>query len=136
MCVCLRAEKVPFLGGWSKMRLDSAEVQAAAQHALKNYNTNSKSKRLFKLVDITAAQSQVNQPPTSPPHTLSDGLAAPQVTNRINFQIQAILGKTKCLKAENLDLSDCSAGKKVSLLHRHPHLVLTCRITAPSLCSR
>lgn len=69
VCVCARAEKVPLLGGWSKMRLDSAEVQAAAQHALKSYNTNSKSKRLFKLVDITAAQSQVSQPPTSPPHT-------------------------------------------------------------------
>lgn len=56
------AEEVPLVGGWTERSRDSADVQAAAQNAVKMFNTNPKYKRLFKLVTITAAQSQVSQP--------------------------------------------------------------------------
>lgn len=121
------AEEVPLLGGWSEISPDAAEVQAAARLAVNAYNARSRSKRLFKLVTIRAAQRQVGCPP-SPPHLHMDKhlLLAPQVTNRINFKICAILGKTGCLKSEDPALSSCPADGRVSVLHPHLHLPLTC----------
>lgn len=56
-------ENVPLLGGWIQRSPDSPEVQEAAQQAVKMFNANSKNKRMFRLVAVTAAQSQVRLRP-------------------------------------------------------------------------
>lgn len=88
----IKQKKVQLLGGWLERSPDSAEVKDATLYAVKMFNSHSKSKRLFRLDSISTAQSQV--------------------TDRINFKIDAILGKTKCSKAENHDLEHCELDKK------------------------
>ncbi|KAM9841093.1 cystatin-C [Aulostomus maculatus] len=85
-------KKVPVLGGWFERNVDSIEVKEAALYALKMYNAHAKGRKMFRLVSITSAKSQV--------------------TNMINYKIDAVLGKTKCLKSENHELDKCAMEKK------------------------
>ncbi|XP_075885178.1 cystatin-M isoform X2 [Nelusetta ayraudi] len=81
------ARKVPLLGAWSEISPDQADVQEAARHAVETFNTNHKGRKTFKLLSVSAAQSQV--------------------TNVINFKLDVILGKTSCLKAEKQEQLKC-----------------------------
>ncbi|KAG7322796.1 hypothetical protein KOW79_014142 [Hemibagrus wyckioides] len=84
--------RVQPLGDWSVVNPNQEDVQQAAQKAVERFNVKSKAKKLFKLVEITSAQTKV--------------------TNVINYRINAIIGKTKCLKTEPQDLDSCVMAKK------------------------
>lgn len=125
-------ENVPLLGGWSERNPESSEIKKATEYAVKMFNNHSKGKKMFKLVSITSAKAQVrfifqkesNSHATNCQrhhHAMTKSnsflfvCSFYQVTNVINFKINAVLGKTKCLKSENHDLESCSLDKKVNL---------------------
>lgn len=120
----LPSGKVPLLGAWSEISPDQADVQEAARHAVETFNTNHKGRKTFKLLSVSAAQSQVGtfvRPPLeekTTPAGIYRNLKLPfdscQVTNVINFKLDVVLGKTSCLKAEKQEASSCSLERKVS----------------------
>lgn len=91
------SEKVPLLGGWSEVSPDSADVQEAARHAVETFTTNHRGRKIFKLLSISAAQSQVS--------------------NVINFKLDVVLGKTSCLKTEKQEVNSCSLERKQVRCH-------------------
>ncbi|KAA0703705.1 hypothetical protein E1301_Tti000648 [Triplophysa tibetana] len=80
------------LGGWTELSPESESIIELAKKAVEEYNTNSKEKKYFKLLNIRSARTQV--------------------TNMINYKIEATMGKTKCLKSENVDIETCVMAKK------------------------
>ncbi|XP_063067244.1 L-cystatin [Engraulis encrasicolus] len=83
---------VQLLGGWNQVHPEKPEIQEAAKKAVDHFNVDSKAKKYFKLLEVSAAETQV--------------------TNVINYKITATIGKTKCRKAENADLETCDMAKK------------------------
>ncbi|XP_056323413.1 cystatin-C-like [Danio aesculapii] len=78
--------------GWIDANPDREEVQKAAKEAVEQFNSESKAKKYFKLINVTSARTQV--------------------TNRVNFKIEAIIGKTKCHKLEGVNIESCLMAKK------------------------
>ncbi|KAF5897926.1 Cystatin precursor, partial [Clarias magur] len=81
------------LGDWAKVNTNQKDVQDATEKAVERFNTKSKAKKYFRLVDVTSARMKV--------------------TNMINYKIDAVLGKTKCPKSETAtDLDSCDMAQK------------------------
>ncbi|MCJ8742655.1 hypothetical protein PDJAM_G00084690 [Pangasius djambal] len=87
------ARHVQPLGSWSIVNPKQENVQEAARKAVERFNSKSKAKKYFKLVDVTSAQVKV--------------------TDMINYKMNAIIGRTKCLKTEPGDLDSCDMTEKV-----------------------
>ncbi|XP_026129018.1 L-cystatin [Carassius auratus] len=86
------ARKVELLGGWTLANPMREDVQEAAKEAVEVFNTKSKAKKYFRLINVTSASTQV--------------------TNKINYKIEATIGKTKCRKSEDTDIQACGMAKK------------------------
>uniref|UniRef100_A0A671PI68 Si:busm1-57f23.1 n=1 Tax=Sinocyclocheilus anshuiensis TaxID=1608454 RepID=A0A671PI68_9TELE len=86
------ARNVELLGGWTLANPEREDVQDAAKEGVEVFNTKSKAKKYFKLINVTSASTQV--------------------TNKINYKIEATIGKTKCYKSENTDIQACGMAKK------------------------
>ncbi|XP_048031356.1 cystatin-8 [Megalobrama amblycephala] len=91
------ARKVDLLGGWTDANPEREDVQEAAKEAVELFNTKSKAKKYFKLINITSARTQI--------------------TNMINYKIEATIGKTKCRKSddaniEGANIEACGMAKK------------------------
>ncbi|KAM9456492.1 cystatin [Clarias gariepinus] len=81
------------LGGWAKVNIDQKDVQDATEKAVEKFNTKSKAKKYFKLVNVTSAKMKT--------------------TNILNYRINAVLAKTKCPKSETAtDLNFCDMAQK------------------------
>ncbi|XP_042588097.1 L-cystatin-like [Cyprinus carpio] len=83
---------VELLGGWTLANPKREDVQEAAKEAVEVFNTKSRAKRYFKLINVTSASTQV--------------------TNKINYKIEATIGKTKCRKSEDNDIQACGMAKR------------------------
>ncbi|XP_004074921.1 cystatin-F isoform X2 [Oryzias latipes] len=88
----IQAEKSYMLGGWVEINPESADVQDAAQHVVRTINSKAKYKKMFKLILVSSAKRQV--------------------TNAINFKVDMVLGRTKCLNSGNHDLNNCTLTKR------------------------
>ncbi|XP_056108019.1 L-cystatin [Rhinichthys klamathensis goyatoka] len=86
------ARNVELLGGWIDANPEREDVQEAAKEAVEAFNTKSKAKKYFKLINITSARTQV--------------------TNMINYKIEATIGKTKCRKSDDANIEACGMAKK------------------------
>ncbi|XP_052380845.1 cystatin-1 [Oncorhynchus keta] len=89
----ITAKNIQLLGGWFSRDPESLEVQTTAKAAVDHFNTQSNARKFFRLINVISAETQV--------------------TNVINYRIEVIIGKTKCLKTEhNSDVESCVLGKK------------------------
>uniref|UniRef100_A0A8C1XV23 Si:busm1-57f23.1 n=1 Tax=Cyprinus carpio TaxID=7962 RepID=A0A8C1XV23_CYPCA len=87
---------VELLGGWTLASPEREDVQEAAEEAVEFFNSKSKAKKYFRLVNVTSASTQV--------------------TNKINYKIEVTLGKTKCHKSGGTLTEACAMAKKVHFL--------------------
>ncbi|XP_067288699.1 cystatin-C [Pseudorasbora parva] len=87
------ARNVELLGGWNNANPEREDVQEAAKEAVEIFNTKSKAKKYFKLINVISARTQV--------------------TNMINYKIEATIGKTKCRKSEDANIEACGMTKKL-----------------------
>lgn len=86
------SRKIQPLGGWTEVSPEREDIKEVAKKAVEEFNTKSKAKKYFKLINIRSAGTQV--------------------TNTINYKIEATMGKTKCPKSENVDIESCVMAKK------------------------
>lgn len=109
------------LGGWVEINPESADVQDAAQHVVRTINSKAKYKKMFKLILVSSAKRQVCSIVYKENEVVSQSIIGRlpvadcfQVTNAINFKVDMVLGRTKCLNSGNHDLNNCTLTKRVN----------------------